>query len=148
MSHVRGGATGDKGIRSGVGAGTIATTQGDNVRMGATVIVEVGSTVVGLLRDWAICILHQGARWPCGHRHGHGTGEGGEERRGGKEGQVGMHRKNLESFVVIRSKDVVVVVEYFLCILTACKCGRFRTGRSIDEGRELNGYIGSRRITI
>lgn len=87
VSHIRRGATGDKGIRSGIGAGTIATTQGDNVRMGSTVIVEVGSIVVGLLRDWAICILHQGARWPCGHRHGHGTGEGGEERRG--EGRRG-----------------------------------------------------------
>lgn len=48
-----------------------------------------------------------------------------------------MHRKNLESFVVIRSKDVVVVDEYFLCILTACKCGRFRIGRSIDGGRGI-----------
>lgn len=59
-----------------------------------------------------------------------------------------MHRKNLESFVVIRSKDVVVVDEYFLCILTACKCGRFRIGRSIDGEEELNGYIGSHRIAI
>lgn len=112
VSHVRTGATGDKGIRSGAGAGTIATTQGDNIGMGSIVVKEVG-IVVGL-GDWAICILHQGARWPCGHRHGHGTGgKRGEEEKEGQqsvcEEESRVVRCNKVKGVVIQSRRVSIL---------------------------------------
>lgn len=134
VSHVRSGATGDKGIWSGVRAGTIATTQGDNIRMGSTVVVEVGSVVVGLLRDRAICILHQGARWPCGHRHGHGTGGRGRRRGGASISRYAQKKSQVVRCNKIQGRRCSRVLPPY----SRCMQVRTVSNRPIDRRGERN----------